>query len=292
MKRLSTVALMGAGVVSFVVYFAYLSYEPKPQSGIHTLPKAELGQRSPAVPRPTRTQRTPSQGADGAVLNKTDRQLTTENSNAARVDLDASPSAEDFYGEDGEPVATATQDYTMAEELAMPEVTSTDADVIAADASLTGNHLDTATLDQDPGSDPAANQAIPPAAVIEDRYNDATEPADDELIQVFGEQAYDERWAPDTEARINDAFESAELETSQLLEASCKSTLCRIEVSHANAEAERQFLSRFSQQPLLQGGGVAGSYQKIVDESGEIRSVFYIARQDEGPSEATQEIAQ
>lgn len=95
----------------------------------------------------------------------------------------------------------------------------------------------------------------------------------------FASESYDTQWAPATEQKLQSIFTQKNLNDSYLNQASCKSTLCKIEVSHVNAEAERRFLAAFASSGAFIPDGEQGYYEKVVDENGNAKTVFYYARE-------------
>ncbi|MEN8131908.1 MAG: hypothetical protein ABFS45_17350 [Pseudomonadota bacterium] len=97
-------------------------------------------------------------------------------------------------------------------------------------------------------------------------------------IRFFAE-AYEGGWASETEAELNQLFAETGLEGSQLMEAACRTTLCRIDVTHADSEAEERFIATFANNARFVNNDQTGFYHRRVDYNGIPQTLFFWARQ-------------
>jgi len=100
----------------------------------------------------------------------------------------------------------------------------------------------------------------------------------DSLQEKFNAELYDEVWAAETEQKLLNLFIKSEAIGNQLEGAACRSTFCRIDVSHMNAEAEQNFIASFATSGQFVDDGERGFYYREADNNGSIRTVFYYAR--------------
>jgi hypothetical protein len=97
-----------------------------------------------------------------------------------------------------------------------------------------------------------------------------------ELDGFFDTETWDASWAPRTEKKMLRMFDDAGLEGSMLIDARCRSTLCRVEVDHANEAAEMNFLAAFATRGSFL---VQDTFRyRHGSENGESQSVFYVSR--------------
>ena len=99
------------------------------------------------------------------------------------------------------------------------------------------------------------------------------------LGQRLGTESVDASWASPMEASLRAAFDTASPEGSQLLETSCRSTMCRVDVMHADAAAQMRFAAALAPQGLFTNDGQRGFMQQTQDASGSLRSTYFIARE-------------
>lgn len=95
--------------------------------------------------------------------------------------------------------------------------------------------------------------------------------------RYFWQEREDSDWSRETEGQIVHILESTALEDSDLMLVDCRSTLCRLEVSHDDDEAQLQFLDTL---PLTAPFDAEGFYERIDDGDGFSRTVVYLARVD------------
>lgn len=92
------------------------------------------------------------------------------------------------------------------------------------------------------------------------------------------QQKRDAAWSPRAESAFAAAFSGDALKGSTMLRADCRTTFCRIEVSHLDADAQRSFLSTARTLPPFNQEGFA---RTVADSQGVPRTVVYVAREGE-----------
>lgn len=95
----------------------------------------------------------------------------------------------------------------------------------------------------------------------------------------FFAEAYESGWASETEAELGRLFVETDIEGSQLMEAACRTTLCRIDVTHADSEAEERFIATFANNARFISNDRTGFYHRSVDYNGIPNTLFFWARQ-------------
>lgn len=95
----------------------------------------------------------------------------------------------------------------------------------------------------------------------------------------FVAEAYDSGWAGKTEAKLNQLFVGDMLEGNQLAAAVCRTSLCRIEVTHSDHGAEQRFLAEFSSSGQFVSDDTSGFYHRSIDYNGIAHTVFFWARE-------------
>jgi hypothetical protein len=98
------------------------------------------------------------------------------------------------------------------------------------------------------------------------------------LEQKFSDEPYDNHWSSVTEQELMNTFYEANIEGNQLSEAKCRTTFCRIDIIHANSEAEVRFLAAFAASGQFINDDKHGFYHHVKDPSGGTRTVFFYAR--------------
>ena len=103
-----------------------------------------------------------------------------------------------------------------------------------------------------------------------------------ELEQYLANESYDSEWAEPIETQMADVItEELRLDGNELVEASCRTTLCRIEIGHEDELAESKFLLAIaSRSDLLNNIEDIMTHRVSAEESGDgiVHSVFFIAR--------------
>lgn len=110
----------------------------------------------------------------------------------------------------------------------------------------------------------AERMAPPPEVVSLDR-------------QYFAEE-HDSQWASAKEAYLSQLFVESRVLGTQLNSAGCRTTLCRVEVSHIDPRAERRFIAAFVGHGEFAHDERTGYYYRAVDSNGVVSSVYYLAR--------------
>ena len=97
------------------------------------------------------------------------------------------------------------------------------------------------------------------------------------LDQHLGHEGKDPAWSAKAETAIAAAFHEDALKGSSMLRADCHTTVCRVEVSHDDAAAQRDFLGSVRLVPPFNQEGFA----RRVDDpaTGTSKTVVYVARE-------------
>ena len=136
-------------------------------------------------------------------------------------------------------------------------------------------------FDVEPIEVPSAGEDVDYTSVGDEGTIDG-QPSRDEMASNlearFLAEAYDTRWARETEGELLQLFGDAELEGSQLTEAACRTTLCLIDVTHVDSVAEERFIAAFATSTQFVSNDETGFYYRSVDYNGEPRTVFFWAR--------------
>lgn len=106
----------------------------------------------------------------------------------------------------------------------------------------------------------------------------AAEPNTMDLSQRLAVEAMDYGWAPMMEARLRAGFDNAMPEGTQLMEGTCRSTMCRVEVTHRDADAQLKFVAALAPLGLFSNDGQRGVMQQSDDGTG-LRATYFIARE-------------
>jgi hypothetical protein len=125
-----------------------------------------------------------------------------------------------------------------------------------------------------------AAESVPPVSpeVLQARERQQTQRIIAALDTHLRGETYDTQWAPQTEQEIAEVFAgAAPAVESTLQHLACQATLCRLEVSHTDNEAERAFMMRLGQ--LEAFTDAEAFYERIEHEDGSIATVVYAARQ-------------
>ena len=99
----------------------------------------------------------------------------------------------------------------------------------------------------------------------------------DEMARVHADEPYDEAWAAAMEKRLTEAFHDANPQGSALLSASCRHTMCKVEVLHADAQAALEFAEALAPYGLYSGDGEHGQQYDFRSDKGS-GTVYYLAR--------------
>ncbi|MFL0802323.1 MAG: hypothetical protein K6L81_01290 [Agarilytica sp.] len=91
------------------------------------------------------------------------------------------------------------------------------------------------------------------------------------LEEALLSEEYDGEWAPEREINARNIFRQAALKDSDLTETECRTTLCRITITHNNATAEKAFYSALA--PKLQDQH--GKLVRQKNDDGRISTVIY-----------------
>ncbi len=106
-----------------------------------------------------------------------------------------------------------------------------------------------------------------------------SQPQAADLERRLRAESVDAAWASPMEATLRAAFDAAAPRGSLLIDAACRSTMCRAEVQHADDEARVRFVGALAPMGLFSHDGQRGVAQESRDASGNLRSTFFIARE-------------
>jgi hypothetical protein len=98
------------------------------------------------------------------------------------------------------------------------------------------------------------------------------------LDRAFQGEPVDPKWGASQAARLRAAFEAARPSGSVLVDSACRSTLCRVEVTHADIAAQERFVGALAPLGLFSNDGASGAAQHSGGKSG-MRSVYFMARE-------------
>lgn len=108
--------------------------------------------------------------------------------------------------------------------------------------------------------------------------NTASFPSASSLALALAEQPVDKVWATSTLTQLRNTVAKQAPEGSQWLDGDCRTSICRIDIWHRDADAQRRFVSAFGPLGLFSHDGSSGWMISASDRSG-LRSQFYIARE-------------
>ncbi len=95
-----------------------------------------------------------------------------------------------------------------------------------------------------------------------------------QLLDIeFAAEQYDAQWAPAVEEEVWRNFERHQLNDSQLSSVQCRTSLCRIEVTHEDETAEGEFMQVLLTQTLQNSGSI---HRLASDES--VATLIYLSR--------------
>lgn len=128
----------------------------------------------------------------------------------------------------------------------------------------------------DPNTDGLANETN--SSPIYSREQQ-TEQNFDQLALMLEAESYDDVWANDRTQQLTELFSQHSPVGNELVQTDCRSTFCRIDISHVDDQAEQAFINEMIASQQFIDDGEQGSYQRQVDSNGAIRTVFYSARE-------------
>lgn len=134
---------------------------------------------------------------------------------------------------------------------------------------------------QSPADRPAYREEEAPAAEPPRQVTETPPPAPEAREIVAAVEAYlvaepvDPAWSRAAESDAESALRGEAMRGSAFLRADCRSTLCRVEVTHESDEARDRFVDVVPRTEPFHHGGFA--YQ-VPDENGP-RTVFFVARE-------------
>jgi hypothetical protein len=98
------------------------------------------------------------------------------------------------------------------------------------------------------------------------------------LGKAFDAETIDTKWATAKEARLRVAYDTVHPEGTTLLEAACRSTMCRVEVLHNDAAAQERFVAALAPAGLFSNDGSSGAMVQRA-EGRALRSTYFIGRE-------------
>lgn len=87
----------------------------------------------------------------------------------------------------------------------------------------------------------------------------------------------DEGWGVNAESELTDGLQNAGLNSTALVGVACRSTLCKVSLTHANFDAEDEFLSQLANLPGMQDTEIF--YVREEQTDGSTQMVLYVGRQ-------------
>lgn len=100
----------------------------------------------------------------------------------------------------------------------------------------------------------------------------------------FQREPIDTQWSADTANLINQALERDELKQTQVVDTECRSTLCRLEITHPDLDAAGEFEHLFPMQVAKTLPQMSYHHQQLDD--GSTSTVIYMARESYALPEA------
>ncbi len=108
-----------------------------------------------------------------------------------------------------------------------------------------------------------------------------------ELEEVLGTEPLDQHWAPHMEQNILTAAEQPELEAGSVSNVLCRTSVCRLDIDLADAEAEMQYLHAFV--PAAGFNDADAFYTREERDDGSLAMTVYISRDGQSlPGQAFQ----
>ena len=121
---------------------------------------------------------------------------------------------------------------------------------------------------------PTAAEAAGPAPLTQEEVSAHDKRRFEGLAVKLAAEPVDRSWAPATERLIADTLAKPAFKGSKLLAATCRSTLCRFDVSHDSETDRRTFSSTLPNRlPSLPSGSMRNA------EGNERKTIVYVARE-------------
>ena len=99
----------------------------------------------------------------------------------------------------------------------------------------------------------------------------------DRLDEVMDSEPRDEDWSDDAEQGIGEAMAHVKLKGSELVDARCQTSMCRVEVTHQDADARGVFLHKFDGSLSFETSQSMSPPPEEI-EDGQVVSVMYVTR--------------
>ena len=139
-----------------------------------------------------------------------------------------------------------------------------------------GDEREEASADAEPEGMPSELNDM--ASPEELRYED--EQHRDRLETALANEAIDQNWAKSLEKELVVDFAAEELAGSRLVDVSCRTTLCKMEIEHEDRDHQLGFPDKL----MASEGGKkgAGAWGMEVETDGRFQTVVYLAREGYG----------
>lgn len=170
----------------------------------------------------------------------------------------------------------ASTSASVQMETADPEVDSLKQDIAALQEQL-------ATLGAEVRAGakhiPAAQPQAEPMQSEEERQEAAKQAVTERMNYIasrFESEDVDAQWGNNVETQLISTFQNPALQHSALVNAECRSTLCRIEVAHEDGADVSEFQSVLADETAKIAP--EGAIQQVVGPDGKTRSIIFLAR--------------
>ncbi len=133
----------------------------------------------------------------------------------------------------------------------------------------------------------AMSRSLPASAAMQAFSAPTNTVTADSLNKRFQSEVTDLKWATPEQTRLRNSYDTVSPAGSMLLDLGCRSTLCRIEVSHVDGIAQERFVAALAPLGLFSNDGISGMVFHQGSKA-ELRSVYFIAREGHDLSVAPQ----
>lgn len=124
----------------------------------------------------------------------------------------------------------------------------------------------------------AMSRALPGADSMAAINTTGTTLSAEVLNKRFQSEVMDLKWATSAQARLRQHYDSVSPAGSMVVDLGCRSTMCRVEVSHVDGAAQERFVAALAPLGLFANDGISG-WASHQGSKAELRSVYYIARE-------------
>lgn len=161
-------------------------------------------------------------------------------------------------------------------EMVDPEVASLKQDIAALQEQLTSLGTE---VRAGAGFVPAAQPQTEPKQSEEERRELAKQAVTERMNYIesqFANEDIDAQWGNNVETQLISTFQNPALQQSALVNAECRSTLCRLEVAHEDGADISEFQSVLADETAKVAP--EGAIQQVVGPDGKTRSIIFLAR--------------